>query len=117
MFNMPQHDPRIRLLHMRDYARKAISVVQGLRREGLDQDEILSFALTHVVEVIGETASQVPPEVRIKYPEIPWPKVISMRHRLIHGYDFVDYDILWDTVMNNLPYLIAALEKIVDEEA
>jgi uncharacterized protein with HEPN domain len=67
---------------MRDYARKAIAIVQGQHREDLDNDEKLCFALTHVVELIGEAASQVPPEVQGQYPEIPWSKVISMRNRL-----------------------------------
>lgn len=110
---MPKHDLPVRLLHMRDYARKAIAMVQGQHREDLDNDEKLCFDLTHVVELIGEAASQVPPEVQGQYPEIPWSKVISMRNRLIHGYDLVDYDILWDTVTKNLPPLLAALERIL----
>lgn len=40
-----------------------------------------------------------------------------MRHRLIHGYDLVDYDGLWDTISINLPRLIAALHEILKEEA
>ena len=36
-----------------------------------------------------------------------------MRNRLIHGYDFVDYDILWQTVEEDLPALVAALEPVV----
>jgi uncharacterized protein with HEPN domain len=107
---MPQRDPRVRLLYMLDYARKAVAMVQGQRREDLDHDEKLRFALTHVIELIGEAASQVPPEVQKRYPEIPWPKVISMRHRLIHGYDFVDYDILNDTAA--LDQFLA--ERLVD---
>jgi len=113
---MPRHDPRVGLLHMRDYARKALAMVQGQRREDLDHDEKLRFALTHVVSLIGEAAGRVPPDVQGHHPEIPWPKIISMRHRLIHGYDFVDCDILWETVMKDLPPLIAALEKVVGKE-
>jgi uncharacterized protein with HEPN domain len=113
---MAQHDPRVRLLHMRDYARKAITMIQGQQRGDLDHDEKLLFALIHIVEVIGEAAGQVAPEVQERYPEIPWPKVIGMRHRLIHGYDVVDYDILWDTVTVNLPPLIVELEKILGSE-
>lgn len=37
-------------------------------------------------------------------------------NRLIHGYDFVDYDILWDTVNTDLPPLITGLEKIIPPE-
>ena len=113
---MPRRDPLVGLLHMRDYARKAVAMAVGQRREDLDQDEKLRFALTHVVSLIGEAAGRVAPEVQGLHPEIPWPKIISMRHRLIHGYDFVDCDILWETVMKDLPPLIMALEKIVGKE-
>ena len=47
------------------------------------------------------------------YPQIPWAKIISMRNRLIHGYDFVDYDILWDAVTINIPVLLVELEQIL----
>ena len=84
---MPRRDPKVRLLHMRDYARKAVAMIEGQTRDDLDSDEKLRLALTHLVELVGEAASKVPVEVQSQYPEIPWPKVISMRHRLIHGKD------------------------------
>ncbi len=92
-------------------------MVEGQIRGDLDGDEKLRLALTHLVELVGEAASQVPAETRAQYPKIPWPEVISMRHRLIHGYDFVDYDILWDTITYNLPDLIPLLDDILGEEA
>jgi uncharacterized protein with HEPN domain len=100
---MSRRDPKARLLHMRDYAQKALAMVEGQPRASLDNDEKLRLALTHLVELIGEAADHVPAEIQAQYPEIPWPKAISMRHRLIHGYDFVDYDILWDTVGHSKP--------------
>ena len=113
---MSRRDPKVRLLHMRDYARKAVAMVEGQTRDDLDNDEKLRLALTHLVELVGEAASQVPAESRSEYPDIPWPQVIGMRHRLIHGYDMVDYDILWDTITLNLPRLLEALDHILDEE-
>ncbi len=38
-----------------------------------------------------------------------------MRNRLIHGYDLVDLNLLWDTVATDLPPLIAALERITEQ--
>jgi len=112
---MSRRDPKVRLLHMRDYAQKAVDMIEGLPREALDDDEKLQLALTHLVELVGEAANHVPSEIQAQHPEIPWPKVISMRHRLIHGYDLVDYDILWDTVTHSLPGLIEALNRILGE--
>jgi len=113
---MPRRDPKVRLLHMRDYARKAVAMIEGQTRDDLDSDEKLRLALTHLVELVGEAASKVPVEVQSQYSEIPWPKVISMRHRLIHGYDFVDYDILWNTIKQSLPGLIDKLNLILGVE-
>ena len=48
---MPNHDPKVRLLHMRDHARKAVAMVEGQARRDLDSDEKLRLALTHLVEL------------------------------------------------------------------
>ena len=114
---MSRRDPKVRLLHMRDYAQKAVAMVETQTRDDLDSDEKLRLALTHLVELVGEAASQVPAKVQAQYPEIPWPKMIGTRHRLIHGYDFVDYDILWNTVTQSLPGLIGRLSRILGEES
>ena len=43
----------------------------------------------------------------------PWLQIVGIRNRLVHGYDAVDLDILWDTIIDDLPPLIAELEKIL----
>ncbi len=112
---MPKHDPKVRLLHMLDYAQKAIAMTCGQRREDLEHDEKLRLALTHLVELVGEAAVRVPVDIQKRYSEIPWPKVIGMRNRLIHGYDFVDHDILWETIAGSLPGLVTSLKNILND--
>jgi uncharacterized protein with HEPN domain len=68
------------------------------------------------VELVGEAASQIPKEIRNKISDLPWKNVIGIRNKIIHGYNYVDFDILWDTVKNDLPPLIAALEKIISDQ-
>lgn len=58
----------------------------------------------------------MPSEDCARYPEIPWPQIVSLRNRLIHGYDAVDLDILWQIIESDLPPLIATLEIIVGQE-
>ena len=48
---------------------------------------------------------------------MPWPQIIGMRNRLVHGYDVIDFDLLWDTMTDDLPPLIAELERILEEHA
>jgi uncharacterized protein with HEPN domain len=65
------------------------------------------------MEIVGEAAGKIPQEDRSRYPRIPWGEIVSLRNRLIHGYDSVDFDILWQIVTSDIPLLIAELEKII----
>ena len=111
---MSRHSSLARLGHMLDSAREAVSVVEGKTRRDLEDTRLLQLGLTRLVEIIGEAAARVPKEARDKFSAIPWVDVVGMRNKLIHGYDTVDLDILWDTVKNELPALIEALEEAVD---
>lgn len=110
---MSKRDPLVRLAHMRDFATKAHTLAANKTREDLQADEVLRLALTHLIELVGEAASKVPQKLRTAYPEIPWSDIVGIRNRLIHGYDYVDYDILWSVITMDLPPLIAELKKIL----
>jgi len=86
-------------------------------RKDLESDRILSLALVRLLEIIGEAANRVSKEGRMRYPQIPWLPIVSLRNRLIHGYDSVDMDILWGIIKGDLPPLIAELERIFLELA
>jgi len=102
---------KVRLSHMLDYSREAVEFLQGKSRSDLDSDRVLQLALVRLIEIVGEAASHISRKVQSQHPQIPWPQIISMRNRLIHGYDFVDLDILWQTIQEDLPELISELEK------
>jgi len=71
--------------------------------------------LVRLVEIVGEAAAGVSPDGQAEYPSIPWRQIIGMRNRLVHGYESVDLDVLWDTIEDDLPPLIAELERILGE--
>lgn len=110
---MSRHDPLVRMLHMRDFAREALEMAAGRTEEDLLRNAMLRYALTHLVELVGEAAAQVPRETQSLYPQIPWPKVTGMRNRLIHGYDEVKSAIILDTIFSNLPGLVRELDQIL----
>ena len=114
---MTLHDPLARVHHMLDHAREAVEMVRGRSRADLDTDRQLNLALVRLVEVIGEAANRVPDDFRSDHPQVPWRQAVGMRNRIIHGYDVIDFDILWSVLQKDLPPLIEALEKIVNEEA
>ena len=109
---MPSHDTNVRLRHMLDAAREAVQMAQGKARADLDADRALNLSLVRLLEIVGEAASRVPVSERAQYSGIPWMQIVGLRNRLIHGYDNVDFDILWEIVSQDLPLLIAELEKI-----
>jgi uncharacterized protein with HEPN domain len=107
-------DDSIRLHHMLDAAREAESFFRNKTRESLDADRKLAFALVKCIEILGEAAAQISNESREALPQIPWSDIIAMRNRLIHAYFDINLDILWKTIIEDLPPLISELEKILD---
>ena len=109
---MSRHSDVTSLRHMLDHASEAVGFVQGKTRADLNNTRLLQLGLLRLVEIIGEAATRVSKEGRAKNPAIPWDDIVGMRNKLIHGYDTVDLDILWDTVTDDLPRLIEELQKI-----
>jgi len=100
---------------MLEHAREAVAMARGRRRADLDSDRQFNLALVRLLEIIGEAANRVPEDQRARIPNIPWPQIVGLRNRLIHGYDEVDFDILWQIVSNDLPTLIEVLEAALHE--
>jgi len=113
---MSRREDAVALRHMLEHAREAYEMARGKRRRDLDRDRKLNLALVRLLEVIGEAANRVSPDARARYTSIPWPEIVGLRNRLIHGYDAVDFDILWKIITHDLPLLISELEIIVPPE-
>ena len=109
---MPKSDDATRARHMLQAARKALGFAQGRCRADLDGDEQFALSLVRLLEILGEAAARVTDGTRRANEEIPWAEMVGMRNRLIHGYDVVDHDVLWQTVIEDLPALIPLLEGI-----
>jgi uncharacterized protein with HEPN domain len=108
-----QKDDLVYAGHMLDTARKASSKVLGKTRAEFDQDENLRMALAHLIQTLGEAARRVSPAFQQAHSEIPWKQIVGMRHKVVHDYLHVDYDIVWAVVTVDLPSLIADLENFV----
>jgi uncharacterized protein with HEPN domain len=110
---MSRHDDNGRLSHMLNHAEEAVHMARGHTRKDLDRNRQLNLALVRLLEIIGEAASRVSTQTQQRHASIPWTAICSMRNRLIHGYDDVDFDILWDVIEKDLPDLIPKLRTIV----
>lgn len=103
------------LRHILDETNYLITTSQGLNKKDFINDQTLKRAWVRSLEIIGEAVKQLPPNFRTDYPEIEWRKIAGMRDKLIHNYFGVDYDILWDAVINEIPHLEQKIMQILEE--
>ncbi len=113
---MTRRDPAVSLKQMLDYAQEALTLTKGKSQAEIEADRVLTLALTHLLEILGEAANRVPPEERAKYPAVSWRGVIALRNRLVHGYDTVSIPILWRILCDDVPPLVTSLRQIVGNE-
>jgi uncharacterized protein with HEPN domain len=87
----------------------------GLTFERFAWDDRTVDAVVRNLEIIGEAARQIPSEVRERYPEVPWRRVIGLRNVVVHEYFAVDVEIVWTVVRRSLPELKEALRRMMAE--
>ena len=108
-----QKDDLVYVGHMLDTAEKAVHKIAGIDRSAYDADENLRLALAHLIQTIGEAARRVSPGFQQAHPEIPWTQIVGIRHKVVHDYMHVDFDIVWDVATADLPPLITQLRPLL----
>jgi uncharacterized protein with HEPN domain len=88
------------LQHIHTETQYLLDRMQGLEKETFLHDETLKRAFVRSLEIIGEAVKQLPNDFKQRYSHLEWRAMAGMRDRLIHGYFGVDYDIVWDAVIN-----------------
>ena len=111
-----QKTDAVRLRHIVDAASEAVTFTRSRTRGDLDTDRQLSLSIVHLLEIVGEASRGVSTEFRAAHPEIAWRKMAGMRDRLIHGYFDVNLDVVWETVPQDLPPLVAQLQSILTSD-
>jgi uncharacterized protein with HEPN domain len=114
---MPSEPRRwvFRIRHILDAIAECRDFVGPLDYDQFRADPKTLKAVTWNIAMIGEAAGQVPEAVRSTYPEVPWADMRRMRNQIVHGYDSIDFDIVWEVVHRELPPLVALLERICRE--
>lgn len=104
------------VIYLRDmdaYAEKAQRFMAGLGYEEFIEYEEKVFAVIHALEIIGEAANHIPKSITNRYPEVPWVDIVSLRNFVIHGYDLVNLEVIWNTVHEDLPSLRQQIARIL----
>ncbi len=113
---MSEHDDRLPMHLVLEHAREAVEMIRGRVRSELATNRMLQLALVQLVHTVGRAATRVSRVGQAAHPEIPWCSAIATRHRMAHGYDRIDYDVVWDTVLEDFPSLIAQLERVLFDD-
>jgi uncharacterized protein with HEPN domain len=93
-----------------DGMNKAEVLLEGVSYSQFEKDFRINFAVVRALEIIGEATKRLPEELRQRYPDIPWRGMAGMRDRIIHGYDNVDLQIVWDVVKRDIPEIKPKIE-------
>jgi len=109
-------DPYLYIEDILTSIKKIKRYTAGMSFRDFIRDEKVIDAVLRNLEIIRETAKNAPEEIRQKYPQIPWKEVAGMRDRLIHAYFGVDLEIVWQTIVSDLPKLEFELIKIIKKE-
>ncbi|MFM9841319.1 MAG: DUF86 domain-containing protein [Cyclobacteriaceae bacterium] len=88
---------------------------KGMDFETFADDTKTKYAVLRALEIIGEAANRIPKEVRLRYEEVEWGKIIRSRNLIIHEYEIIDYSVVWKIVTVHLEPLKNSLNKILSE--
>ena len=106
------------LLYLKNISEAMVAAqvfVGGMGFDAFVADDKTASAVLRKLEIIGEAMEKVPSEIRQKYPQVPWKRMIGMRAQIIHTYFAVDYAVVWDTLKIYIPSLQPIIEQILKD--
>ncbi len=108
---MKKHDSDLTLIQIIEFCHEARDFVSSESFDQFQADRVKIRAFERIMECIGEAVKRLPPEFTEKHPQIPWSAIAGMRDRIAHGYDSIEYSVLWNAAVNNIPTLLEICTK------
>jgi uncharacterized protein with HEPN domain len=112
----PEDRARKALADIRDSAAFILAVTEGKSPGEYSRDRLLRQAVERNLEIIGEAVgrlSRYHPSAAGRIHERA--RIIAFRNVLIHGYDLVDDELVWDTARNKLPMLLSQIDELLQQ--
>ncbi|MDR3627063.1 MAG: DUF86 domain-containing protein [Ignavibacteriaceae bacterium] len=100
-------------LDILESAKMAVNYLLNVSLEEFLGNYLIQDAVIRRIEIIGEASARVSQESKKKYSHLPWKEMKGMRNLLIHEYDDINLDEVWNTVKNELPGLIKQIEELI----
>lgn len=96
--------------------KRILDYVDGMDYLRFKQSYITVDAVVRNFEIIGEASKNLPDHIKEKYPEVPWRKMYGLRNLISHEYFGIDYEMIWEIIISDLPQNLLDLEVILKEE-
>ncbi len=109
---MSPRDWDLRIDDIIDALQTIASYIDGITYNQWTNDRKTIDAVIRNIEIIGEAAYHIPENIQIRYADIPWAQMRSIRNLLIHEYFGVDIDIIWQTITDDLPDLLQKITAV-----
>ncbi len=90
--------------------------LQNIEKDEFLASDLLQSAVIHKFMIIGEAAARLTDELKARYPNTPWKKIVGLRNITAHAYFSIDWEAIWETVTNHLEPLREEVNKILQNE-
>jgi uncharacterized protein with HEPN domain len=95
-------------------AKKIARFVRDVDWDGFQANEEKSSAVYGQLVILGEACTRLSPGMRAQHSDIPWRQIIGMRNRIIHGYDEVNWELVWQVATEHVSHLINQLSDVLE---
>ncbi|MBW6471896.1 MAG: DUF86 domain-containing protein [Anaerolineaceae bacterium] len=88
--------------------------IEGMDLTKFTTDFMCQDAVIRRIEIIGEASAKIDPSFQEAHQEIAWHRMRGMRNRLIHDYNEIDIELVWQTIQVDIPDLKKKIERILE---
>jgi len=101
------------LIDISNAIQRILRYSQNLTRQDLELNDEKQSAILYQITIIGEATKRLSLELRQENPEVPWREMAGMRDVIVHEYDQLDLDVIWDVIHNKLPSLLRQISALI----